>query len=52
MARRIGVVEEPSLPVALFAMIAMAALLAGNVAAVLPARRASRVHPATLLRTD
>jgi putative ABC transport system permease protein len=51
IARRIGVVEDPSMPVGLLAAIAIAALVAGFLAALIPARAAGRVQPAAVLRT-
>jgi hypothetical protein len=50
VAHRIGVVEDPSIPVGLLALIGAGALVAGNLAASLPARAAARVKPATVLR--
>jgi putative ABC transport system permease protein len=50
VARSIGVVDHPTVPMALLIAIAVGALLAGNLAATIPARAAGRVRPATVLR--
>ncbi len=50
IARNIGVVEDPTMPVGLLAVIAVVALVAGIIAATIPAHSARRVKPATILR--
>jgi hypothetical protein len=52
VARSVGVVDDPSMPLGLLLVIAIAALLAGNLAAMIPARSAGRVQPAAILRAD
>jgi hypothetical protein len=51
VAEGIGVVGDPSTPVVLVAVVAVAGLGVANLAAALPARRASRVGAASVLRT-
>ena len=50
IARNIGVVENPTMPVGLLAVIAVVALVAGIIAATIPAHSARRVKPAAILR--
>jgi len=50
LARRIGVVDAPTVPVGLLLLIAAVALVVGNLAAAVPGRRAGRVRPAAVLR--
>ena len=50
-ANQLDVVAEPHSPVALVAVLAAYALLVANVVAVIPARTAGRVRPATLFTT-
>ncbi|MET0902790.1 MAG: FtsX-like permease family protein [Acidimicrobiales bacterium] len=50
IARNIGVVEDPTMPIGLLALMAVVAVAAGIAAATIPARSARRVKPATILR--
>ena len=50
IARNIGVVEDPTMPIGLLALMAVVALVAGILAATIPAHSARRVKPATILR--
>ncbi len=52
IAGRVGVVEDPSVPVITLVAVGAAALVVGNLAGTLPARRAARVRPGVVLRAD
>jgi putative ABC transport system permease protein len=52
VAGSVGVVDDTSVPLGLLLAIAVAALIAGNLAAMVPARSAGRVQPAAILRAD
>jgi putative ABC transport system permease protein len=49
---RIGALPDPTIPTAAIVAIALGALVLANVAALVPARRASRLPTATLLRVE
>ncbi len=49
---RIGAVPDPALPLALVALLTLLLLVAANVVALVPTRRARRFSTATLLRAD
>lgn len=52
MARGVGVVDRPVIPVPGLAIIGFAALLLANAVAAVPARRAARTPPALVLRAE
>jgi ABC-type lipoprotein release transport system permease subunit len=49
---RLGAVPDPALPFALVALLTVALVVAANIVAVLPTRRARRLSTAALLRVD
>ena len=52
VAESISSTAPPATPVLLLGLVALATLAAANLIAALPARAASRTHPATALRSE
>jgi ABC-type antimicrobial peptide transport system permease subunit len=52
LADRLGVVADPVTPVLALVALAVAIAVVANLAAIVPARRAARLSPATLLRNS
>ncbi|CAN5444556.1 hypothetical protein BH18ACT1_BH18ACT1_13560 [soil metagenome] len=52
VARRLGVLDDPALPVPALAVLPLATLVLANLTAALPARRASALKPALGLRSE
>ncbi len=51
-ARQLGIVPRPAIPVLMFLVLGLAALVVANLIAVLPGRAAARLRPAPVLRSE